>query len=226
MHYRSTSGIAFIPITDEDNLNKATEDDALLLLKADKSDTYSKYETDIILDTKADKSELIDSYSKTKDDVLLLLKANIADLTNYVDLNSAQIISGQKQFSVIGVSSILKQGKNDASILFVGGGDMLVSSLLTQPQLQEVRYIATGKSKAYVFSTQGELNDWMAVQDNVAKLHILDNLYIADKEVTDYWWDDSDIKVLETEISDMSNVITTLGTSTGGGNAITDISID
>ncbi|KAA6360975.1 MAG: hypothetical protein EZS28_043498, partial [Streblomastix strix] len=33
---------------------------------------------------------------------------------------------------------------------------MLVSSLVTQSQQQEVRDIATGKSKAYVFSTQGD----------------------------------------------------------------------
>ncbi|KAA6357404.1 MAG: hypothetical protein EZS28_047069, partial [Streblomastix strix] len=71
-----------------------------------------------------------------------------------------------------------------------------------------------------------ELNDWMAIQDNVAKLVIGDNLYIVDKEITDYWWDGTDLKVLETELPDMSNVITTLGAATGGGNAITDISIN
>ncbi|KAA6391606.1 MAG: hypothetical protein EZS28_012866 [Streblomastix strix] len=103
---------------------------------------------------------------------------------------------------------------------------MLVSSIIIQPQLQEVRDIAIGKSKAYVFSTQGELNDWMTVQDNVAKLVIGDNLYIVDKEVTDYWWDITDLKVLETELLDINNVITTLGAATGGSNAITDISID
>ncbi|KAA6376596.1 MAG: hypothetical protein EZS28_027877 [Streblomastix strix] len=150
-----------------------TEDDALLLLKADQTDTYTKTQTNTLLDAKANvvdivdsysktedgallllkanKSELIDSYSKTEDDALLLLKANVADLTNYVDLTSAQTITGQKQFGVISVSTISKQTKNDASILLAGGVDMLVSSLVTQPQLQEVRDIATGKSKAYVF---------------------------------------------------------------------------
>ncbi|KAA6403788.1 MAG: hypothetical protein EZS28_000681 [Streblomastix strix] len=203
-----------------------TENDTLQLLKADKSDTYSKSEDDELLLLRADKTELIDSYSKTDDDALLLLKANVADLTNNVDLTSAQTITGQKQFGVISVSSISKLSKNDASILLADGGDMLVSSLITQPQLQEVRDIATGKSKAYVFSTQGELNDWMVIQDNVTKLVIGDNLYIVDKEVTDYWWDGTDLKVLETELPDMSNVITTLRAATGGGNAITEISID
>ncbi|KAA6372926.1 MAG: hypothetical protein EZS28_031547, partial [Streblomastix strix] len=189
-------------------------------------ESYDQEQLDEMLLLKADKSELIDSYSKTEDDALLLLKANVADLTNYVDLTSDQTITGQKQFGVISVSSISKQSKNDASILLAGGGDMLVSSLVTQPQLYEVRDIATGKSKAYVFSTQGELSDWIAIQNNVAKLVIGDNLYIVDKEVTDYWWDETDLKVLETELPDMSNVITTLGAATGSGNAITDVSID
>ncbi|KAA6400039.1 MAG: hypothetical protein EZS28_004427 [Streblomastix strix] len=224
-----------------------TEDDALLLLKADKTeliDAYIKTETDSKLDLKANVADIVDSYSKTETDTLLDDKANKTDtytktetdtlldakadktdLTDYVDLNSAQIITRQKQFGVISVQSISKQSKNDASILLAGGGDMLVSSLVTQPQLQEVRDTATGKSKAYVFSTQGELNDWMAIQDNVAKLAIGDNLYIVNKEVTDYWWDGTGLKVLETELPDMSNVVTALGTATGLDNAITDIII-
>ncbi|KAA6384174.1 MAG: hypothetical protein EZS28_020300 [Streblomastix strix] len=211
-----------------DNYSK-TGDDALLLLKADKTeliDAYSKSEDDALLLLKADKSELIDSYPKSEDDALLLLKVNVADWTNYVDQTSAQTISGQKLFGIISVSSISKQNQNDAFILFAGGGDMLISSFVTQPQLQEFRDIATGKSKAYVFSTQGEFNDWMAVQDNIAKLVIGDNLYIVDKEVTDYWWDGTDINVLDTQLSDINNVITTLGAVTRGGYAIADISID
>ncbi|KAA6362985.1 MAG: hypothetical protein EZS28_041489 [Streblomastix strix] len=167
-------------------------------------------EEDVLLLLKAAKTELIVSYSKSEDVALLLLKASVADLTNYVDLTSAQTISE----------------KNDASILLAGGGDMLVSSLVTQPQLQEIRDIATSKSKAYIFSTQEKLNDWMAIQDNVAKLVIGDNLYIIDKQVMDYWWDGTDFKVLETELPDMNNIVTTLGAATGSGNAITGIQVD
>ncbi|KAA6392223.1 MAG: hypothetical protein EZS28_012254 [Streblomastix strix] len=179
-----------------------TEDDALLLLKADKSqliDSNSKTEDDALLQLKADKTELIDSYSKTEDDALLLLKANVANLTNYVDLTSAQTITGQKQFGVISISSVSKLIKIGASIFLAGGGDMLVSSIVTQSQLQEVRDIVIGQMKAYVSSIQGKLNDWMAIQDNVAKLVIGDNLYIVDKDFTDYWSDGTDLKVLETE---------------------------
>ncbi|KAA6399234.1 MAG: hypothetical protein EZS28_005235 [Streblomastix strix] len=116
--------------------------------------------------------------------------------------------------------------KNDASILLAGGGDMLVSSLISQPQLQEVRNIASGKSKGYVFITTDEMKTWMEDQENVTKLAICDNLYIVDKQVMDYWWDGSSLPALETELPDMSNVMTILGAATGGDNAITDLSFD
>ncbi|KAA6353700.1 MAG: hypothetical protein EZS28_050773, partial [Streblomastix strix] len=60
----------------------------------------------------------------------------------------------------------------------------------------------------------------------VAKLAIGDNLYIVDEQVMDYWWDGSNLRALETELTDMSNVMTILGAATGEGNAITDLSFD
>ncbi|KAA6370911.1 MAG: hypothetical protein EZS28_033562, partial [Streblomastix strix] len=174
--------------------------------------------------------------AKTEDDAKLLLKADKSELEDYVNLGAAQTITGQKQFNIIIVANVSKQGKNDASILLAGGGDRLVSSLVNQTELQEDRDIASGKSKAYVFDTQSDLNDWMAIQDNVAKLAIGDNLYIVDKQVVDYWRDGTDLKVLETEQPDITNVITTFGTATvqnydnlsvalagGGVKAIQDI---
>ncbi|KAA6376061.1 MAG: hypothetical protein EZS28_028411 [Streblomastix strix] len=214
-------------ISDQIDAYTKQEDDALLLLKADKSeliDAYTKIEADVLHDNKLNVSDQIDAYTKTQNDALLLLKADKSELADYVNLGTAQTISGQKQFNIITVANVSKQGKNDASILLAGGGDMLVSSLVNQTELQEVRDIASGKSKAYVFDTQSDLNDWMAIQDNVAKLAIGDNLYIVDKQVVDYCWDGTDLKVLETEQPDMANVIATLGTATGGGNAISDLS--
>ncbi|KAA6382319.1 MAG: hypothetical protein EZS28_022154, partial [Streblomastix strix] len=190
---------------DKTDTNTKEEDDALILLKAnvaDIVDSYSKTEDDILLLLKADKTELIDAYSKSQDDALLLLKANVTDLANYVDLTSTQTIPGQKQFGIKSVSSISKQSKNDASILLAGGGHMLISSLVTQPQFQEVRDIAAGKSKAYVFSIQKELIDCIAIQDNVAKLVIGDNFILLIKKLL------------------------TTGAATGSGKAINDISID
>ncbi|KAA6362263.1 MAG: hypothetical protein EZS28_042210 [Streblomastix strix] len=214
-------------ITDQIDAYNKQEDDALLLLKADKSeliDTYSKTEADALLDDKLNISDQIDACTKTQNDALLLLKADKSELADCVNLGTAQTITGQKQFNIIIVANVSKQGKNDASILLAGGGDMLVSSLVNQTELQKVRDIASGKSKAYVFDTQSDLNDWMAIQDNVAKLAIGDNLYIVDKQVVNYWWDGTDLKVQETDQPDMANVITTLGTTTGGGNAISDLS--
>ncbi|KAA6382086.1 MAG: hypothetical protein EZS28_022390, partial [Streblomastix strix] len=216
-------------ITDQIDTYTKTETDEKLDLKAnvvDIVDSYSKTEDDALLLLKANVVDIVDSYSKSEDDALLLLKADKTDLDEYVDLTSAQTISGTKQFNNISITTVSKQNKNDASILLAGGGDMLVTSLVTQPQLQEVRDIASGKSKGYVFDSQSDLNDWMAIQDNVANLAIGDNLYIVDQQVTDYWWDGTNLRELETELPDMTNVITTLGTATGSGNAITDLSID
>ncbi|KAA6391481.1 MAG: hypothetical protein EZS28_012993, partial [Streblomastix strix] len=218
-----------------------SETDEKLDLKADKTDiidAYSKSETEEKLDLKADKTDIIDAYSKSetyaRDEVYIKEetdeklddKVSKNELDEYVDLTSAQTITGQKQFGIISVSNISKQSKNDASILLAGGGDMLVSSLVSQPQLQEVRDIASCKSKGYVFATTQEMKTWMEDQENVAKLAIGDNLYIVDKEVMDYWWDGTALRALETELPDMSNVVTSLGAATGNCNAITDISID
>ncbi|KAA6399258.1 MAG: hypothetical protein EZS28_005219 [Streblomastix strix] len=231
--------------------NSKTEDDALLLLKADKTelidaytkqeadallddklnvsdqiDAYNKSEADALLDEKLNIIDQIDAYNKQKDDALLLLKADKTELADYVDLTSAQTITGQEQFGIISVSSISKLNKNDESILLAGDGDMLVSSLVSQSQLQEVRDIASGESKGYVFATTDQMNTWMEDQENVAKLAIGDNLYIVDKQIMDYWWDGSNLRALETELPDMSIVMTILGAATGGGNAITDLSFD
>ncbi|KAA6382367.1 MAG: hypothetical protein EZS28_022107 [Streblomastix strix] len=224
-----------------------TEDDALLLAKADKTTTYTKTEDDALLLLKADKTQLIDSFTKTQDDALLALKLNIIDqidayseaqndallllkadrteLDKFINLQSAQTISGAKQFGVISATAISKLSKNDASILLAGGGDMLISSLFNQPQLQKVRDIATGRSRGYIFDTLDEMNNSMAIPDNVANLVIGDNLYIVDSQVTDQWWDGTQLRELETKQPDLTNVVTTLGTATGNGNAITDLSI-
>ncbi|KAA6392346.1 MAG: hypothetical protein EZS28_012125 [Streblomastix strix] len=81
-----------------------SENDALILLKADKTqliDSYSKSEDDALLLLKADKTQLIDSYSKFEDGVLILAKTDKTDIENYVDLSSAQTITGQKQFGIV-----------------------------------------------------------------------------------------------------------------------------
>ncbi|KAA6401413.1 MAG: hypothetical protein EZS28_003063 [Streblomastix strix] len=236
-------------ISDQIDAYSKTQDYALLLLKVDKSelidaysktkdyellalklntsdqiDAISKTEVDALLDDKLIISDQIDAYSKKEDDALLILKVDKTQLDIYVDLTSTQTITGQKQFRIISASNISKQNKNDAQILLIGGGDMLVSSLVSQPQLYEVRDIAPGKSKGYVIATTDEMNTWMEDQENIAKLAIGGNLYIVENQVMDYWRDGTSLRALKTELPDMSNVMTILGAATGGRNAITDLS--
>ncbi|KAA6377490.1 MAG: hypothetical protein EZS28_026982, partial [Streblomastix strix] len=160
------------------------EDDALLLFKADKTeliDAYNNTEVDALLDDKLNITDQIDEYSKQEDDSPLLLKADKTELDIIVNLTSSKTI--------------------------IGGGDMLVSSLVSQLQLQEVRDIASD-------------------QENVAKLATGDNLFIDDKQIMDYWWEGIGFRALQTELLEMSNVITILGAATGGSNAITDLSLN
>ncbi|KAA6388984.1 MAG: hypothetical protein EZS28_015487 [Streblomastix strix] len=176
---------------------------------------------DTLLDEKLNISDQIDAYSKTEDEVLLLLKADKTELDSYVDLISTQTIKGQKQFGIISVSNISEQNKNDASILLAGGGGILVSSLVSQPQLQDVQGIALGKSKENVFATTEMMNTWLEDQEKIAKLAIGDNLYIIDQQFMDYWWDGTSLRAQETEQPIMRNVMTIFGVATGRGNVIT-----
>ncbi|KAA6374208.1 MAG: hypothetical protein EZS28_030264, partial [Streblomastix strix] len=48
---------------------------------------------------------------------------------------------------------------------------------------------------------------------------------IVDSQITDYWWDGTQLRELQTYQPDLSNVVSSLGTATGGGNAITDLSL-
>ncbi|KAA6356353.1 MAG: hypothetical protein EZS28_048120 [Streblomastix strix] len=70
------------------------------------------------------------------------------------------------------------------------------------------------------------MNDWMAVQDNVAKLAINDNPHIINRQVTDNQCEGTNLRILETQLFDMINDVTSLDASTGGSSAIIDISID
>ncbi|KAA6392650.1 MAG: hypothetical protein EZS28_011823 [Streblomastix strix] len=172
-------------ISDQIDACTKQEDDALLLLKTDKTeliDAYNKTEVDAQLDDKLNISDQIDAYTKQEDDVLLLLKADKAELADYVDLTYAQTINRTKQFnSNVNAAALAKTRKNDASILFAGGDDTLVSSLVSLSQLQKVRDIAS-----------------------------------VDKQVMDYWWEGTGLRVLEMELPDIGNVITIIGVVTGG----------
>jgi hypothetical protein len=68
--------------------------------------------------------------------------------------------------------------------------------------------IAEGRSRARVFATVDEMNEWLADETNLATLQIGDNLYIMDTDVTDYWWNGSTALPLETEKVDLTDYYT------------------
>lgn len=74
-----------------------------------------------------------------------------------------------------------------------------------QETANEAEAIARGKATSYAFETLTALDDWLEVPENVAKLHIGDNLYIDDVGVPDYWWNGEARMILESEKPDMSN---------------------
>ncbi|KAA6380276.1 MAG: hypothetical protein EZS28_024195, partial [Streblomastix strix] len=70
-------------ISDQIDAYAKTQDDALLLLKADKTeliDAYNKTEVDALLDDKLNVFNQIDAYTKQEDDAQLLLKADKSEL--------------------------------------------------------------------------------------------------------------------------------------------------
>ncbi|KAA6367944.1 MAG: hypothetical protein EZS28_036529, partial [Streblomastix strix] len=120
-----------------------SEDDALLLLKADKSTTYTKTEDDALLLLKADKTQLIDSYTKgetnnllnnkadngisyTKgeDDALLLLKADKS--TTYTKGEDDALLLLKADKSTIytkGETNNLLNNKADTGVSYTKGED-------------------------------------------------------------------------------------------------------
>ncbi|KAA6371884.1 MAG: hypothetical protein EZS28_032588 [Streblomastix strix] len=90
-----------------------SEDDALPLLKADKTqliDSYCKSEDDALLLLKADKTELIDSYTKTETDNLLNDKANQS--TTYTKTETDNLIA-QIDVGDVDLSSYYTKTKTD-----------------------------------------------------------------------------------------------------------------
>ena len=71
-------------------------------------------------------------------------------------------------------------------------------------RITDVEAIARGKSRAKIFDTADELDEWLSKEENTALLQKGDNLYIRDKGVPDYWWDGTAKQELEVEKVDLS----------------------
>ncbi|KAA6382665.1 MAG: hypothetical protein EZS28_021810 [Streblomastix strix] len=100
-----------------------TEDDELLALKlniSDQIDAYTKQEDDALLLLKADKTQLIDAYNKTEADALLDDKLYIIT-ANKTFNNSCRFVSFIDGMSSITGSSFIKSGSDkDAALLCAG----------------------------------------------------------------------------------------------------------
>lgn len=71
-------------------------------------------------------------------------------------------------------------------------------------KIMAVEAIARGKSRAKIFDTVEELDEWLSKEENTVLLQKGDNLYIRDKGVPDYWWDGTAKQELEVEKVDLS----------------------
>lgn len=71
-------------------------------------------------------------------------------------------------------------------------------------KITAVEAIARGKSRAKIFDTVEELDEWLSKEENTVLLQKGDNLYIRDKGVPDYWWDGTAKQELEVEKVDLS----------------------
>ncbi|KAA6374557.1 MAG: hypothetical protein EZS28_029915, partial [Streblomastix strix] len=145
-------------------------DDALLLLKADKTqliDSYSKGETDNLLNdktntgvsytkgeddtllfAKADKSQLIDSYTKGEDDALLLLKADKTELIDSYTKSETDNLLNNKANN----GASYTKGKDDALLLLKAEKTQLIDSYTKG----ETDNLLNNKANNGVSNTKGE----------------------------------------------------------------------
>ncbi|KAA6389346.1 MAG: hypothetical protein EZS28_015127 [Streblomastix strix] len=225
------------------------KDDAFLLLKADKNDiidSYSKSEDDALLLLKAYVADIVDSYFKKDDDALFLLKANIVDIVDsYSKTEDDTLLDAKTDKSDTYTKTktdTLLDAKADKSELIDSYSKTEDDALLllkadksdtqTETQTDSMLDEKADKTELIDSYTKSEEDALSILKANAVDLIIYVDLISAQtipaqkQFVTDYRWDGIDLRELETELSDMSNVITTLGAATGGGNAITDILID
>lgn len=90
---------------------------------------------------------------------------------------------------------------------------------------EEVNALASGGTSALVFDTQEELNTWMETPANVATLKVGQNIYIKATDTPDYWWDGTQLQILETQKVDLADYVTTddLDTALSGYLKDTDV---
>jgi hypothetical protein len=105
-----------------------------------------------------------------------------------------------------------EQAEADALVNKMNGIEAHDTSAASHPSLltaiQTAESIARGRATAYVFDTKAEMDAWLLVAENTAKLVTGDNLYIRDTGVKDYWWDGTAAQELEAESPDLTDYYT------------------
>ncbi|KAA6371159.1 MAG: hypothetical protein EZS28_033315, partial [Streblomastix strix] len=125
-----------------------SEDDALLLLKADKSTTYTKTEDDALLLLKADEST---TYTKTEVDALLLLKADKTQLIDSYTKGETNNLLNNKTDT--GVS--YTKGEDDALLLLKADK----STTYTKTEDDALLLLKADKTQLIDSYTKGETNN-------------------------------------------------------------------
>lgn len=94
-------------------------------------------------------------------------------------------------------------------------------SAVINNSLNEIKSIASGASRALVFNRYDELDPWLNgdfIRDDgktVDDLMVGDNILIIESGVPDYWWDGSNLQILESDKIDLSGYQKTLTAKDG-----------
>ncbi|KAA6367988.1 MAG: hypothetical protein EZS28_036484, partial [Streblomastix strix] len=136
-------------------------DDALLLLKADKTqliDAYNKTEVDALLNDKLNVSDQIDAYTKTQDYELLLLKADKTQLIDSYTKGETNNLLNSKTDS--GVS--FTKGEYDALLLLKADKTQLIDAYAKG----ETNKLLNNKANSGISYTKGEANNLLSNKVN------------------------------------------------------------
>ncbi|KAA6375626.1 MAG: hypothetical protein EZS28_028848, partial [Streblomastix strix] len=209
-----------------------SEDDALLLLKADKSTTYTKTEDDALLLLKADKIQLIDSYTKGETDNLLNNKANTgvsytkgeddallllkADKTQLIDsYNKGETNNLLNNKADTGVS--YTKGEDDALLLLKADKTQLIDSYTKG----ETDNLLNNKANTGVSYSKGEDDALLLLKANQSTTYtkietdqLISQVDVGDVDLTDYYNKTKTDELLseKADTIELSNYMT-LGTS-------------
>ncbi len=75
-------------------------------------------------------------------------------------------------------------------------------------EVDNLKDIAKGGVAAKTFDTKNALETWLAVEGNPETLSVGQNIYIRETDTPDYWWDGTELQILETEKVSLEGYVT------------------